>query len=321
MVKVDLYGDIRSTCTQRVLILLEELNLKYDMNHIDLEKNEQKTLEFLKLQPFGKIPALKYDDRIVFESRSILRYISRNNVDIKDLYGGTDVDIWLEVESQNFYPCASKIIYEKLFKKWKGEKCDTSVVDENLEQLKRVLDVYDNRLSDFSYIAGNDFTIADISHIPCINYLLKCGYKQLFKKYDNVYRWIKQIVKRESVTYISNEEFEKTVKYNFFDVKSKDEETKSEQVSQSEEVSRSEQVSQSEDYDTPYHMLRYKTKSDNSSKKNKKETKSKIDMETFDRKKDTYQKFLKQWDKEVENKRKKKDKNFPEVKQSIKLNL
>jgi glutathione S-transferase len=209
MVVVDLYGDSRSTCTQRVLILLEELQLKYNLNKIDILKNEHKTSEFVTLQPFGKIPAMKYDDRVVFESRSMLRYISRNNVDIKDLYGGTDVDIWLEAESQNFYPPANAIVYEKLFKKWSGNKPDLDIVNKNLEELDKVLNVYDQRLSLVPFIAGEEFTIADISHIPYINYLLKCGYKQIFKKYTNVYRWIKKIIKRESVQYVLSEEFGK----------------------------------------------------------------------------------------------------------------
>jgi glutathione S-transferase len=205
MVQVDVYGDARATCTQRVIVLLEELDLKYDIKHIDLMKGEQKTKEFLELQPFGKVPVVKYDDRVLFESRSILRYISKNNTENKDLYGGTDVDIWLEAESQNYNPPASKIVYEKVFKKWRGERADMEVVKASVEELKRVLDVYEKRLSSVPYIAGDEFSIADISHIPYTNLLLKCGYKSLYKDRPNVYRWIKRIIKRESVQYIINQ--------------------------------------------------------------------------------------------------------------------
>lgn len=205
MVQVDVYGDARATCTQRVIVLLEELDLKYDVKHIDLMKGEQKTKEFLELQPFGKVPVVKYDDRVLFESRSILRYIAKNNIENKDLYGGTDVDIWLEAESQNYNPPASKIVYEKVFKKWRGERADMEVVKASVEELERVLDVYEKRLSSVPYIAGDEFSIADISHIPYTNLLLKCGYKSLYKDRPNVYRWIKRIIKRESVQYIINQ--------------------------------------------------------------------------------------------------------------------
>jgi glutathione S-transferase len=205
MVQVDIYGDARATCTQRVIVLLEELDLKYDVKHIDLMRGEQKTKEFLELQPFGKVPVVKYDDRVLFESRSILRYIAKNNTENKDLYGGTDVDIWLEVESQNYNPPASKIVYEKVFKKWRGESADMDVVKRSVEELESVLDVYEKRLETVSYIAGDEFSIADISHIPYTNLLLKCGYKSLYKDRPNVYRWLKRIIKRDSVQYIINQ--------------------------------------------------------------------------------------------------------------------
>ena len=202
MVRVEVYGDVRATCTQRVMILLEELDLKYTVVPVDLTKGEHKSEEFRKLQPFGKVPAVKYDDRILFESRSILRYIAKNNQDIKDLLGGVEADVWLEAESQNYNPPVSRIVNEKVFKKWRGERADMDVIKTSVEELERVLDVYETRLSTVPFLGGEQFSIADISHIPYTNYLLKCGYKNLFKDRPNVYRWLKKIIKRDSVQYL-----------------------------------------------------------------------------------------------------------------------
>lgn len=199
MVQVNVYGDAKATCTQRVLLLLEELSLKYELQSIDLSKREQRGEEFMKLQPFGKVPAVEYDDRVLFESRSILRYIAKNNNDIHDLLGDVDTDIWLEVESQNYNPHVSKIVNERLFKKWRGEKPDKEIVENELRALEAVLDVYEKRLSESTFIGGDEFSIADISHIPYTNYMLRCGYKELYKSRPNVYRWVKQIIKRSSV--------------------------------------------------------------------------------------------------------------------------
>ena len=66
MVRVNVYGDVKATCTQRVLILLEELNLKYEVKSVDLGKGEQRGEEFMKLQPFGKVPAVEYDELTKF---------------------------------------------------------------------------------------------------------------------------------------------------------------------------------------------------------------------------------------------------------------
>lgn len=214
MVNVVVYGDYKALCTQRVLIMLEELNLKYELKKVDLSKGEQRESEFLKLNPFGKVPAIEYGDRTLFESRSILRYIAKNNLDIEDLLGSTDTDLWLEVESQQFNPPASKIVYEKVFKKWSDEtqdkpdkqgKPDQDILADSVKSLERVLDVYETQLENNTYISGDTYSIADISHIPYINQLLKCGYKNIFKSRPNVYKWIKKIIKRETVQSVLSE--------------------------------------------------------------------------------------------------------------------
>ena len=207
MVNVEVYGDTKALCTQRVLIMLEELNLKYSLKPVDLSKGEQREPEFLKLNPFGQVPVIDYGDRTLFESRSILRYIAKNNLDIEDLLCSTDTDLWLEVESQQFNPPASKIIYEKIYKKMTDEiqKPDQDTLADSVKSLERVLNVYEKQLETNTYISGETFTIADISHIPVINQLLKCGYKNLFKSRPNVYKWIKKIIKRESAQAVLSE--------------------------------------------------------------------------------------------------------------------
>lgn len=203
MVTLTVYGDPKSTCTQRILILLEELKLKYTLETVDLKKEAHKDSTFLALQPFGKVPVIVYGDKVIFESRSILRYISKNNIEDVDLTldNSYEVDMWLEAESQNFNPLISKIVYEKLFKAWKKQDTDEHLVRETLEGFKKVLDVYESRLSASKYIGGDHFSIADISHIPYLNYFLKSdsSYKALLKEYPRVYKWFKRLMMRDAV--------------------------------------------------------------------------------------------------------------------------
>jgi glutathione S-transferase len=205
MVKLTVYGDKIATCTQRVLILLEELNLKYELREIDLMKGQQKDVRYLQLQPFGKVPAVIYGDYNLFESRSILRYIAKNNTEDIDLTLNDSpyVDMWLEVESQNFNSPISKFIYEKVFKKWKDPEAiiDESVLMSALEELSSVFDVYESRLSESKYIGGTLFSIADISNIPYLHMFVTSGseYKTFLKKYPRVYKWYKRMLMKESV--------------------------------------------------------------------------------------------------------------------------
>lgn len=185
MVTVTLHGDRMSPCTLRIEILLEELNLKYNF-----ESNCAQT-------------SVTYGDNHLYETRSILRYISKNNTDDLDLTldDAFEVDMWLETESQMFNPLISKIVNEKLFKKWEHKKPDESLVRETLEELKQVLDKYEARLSESKYIGGDYFSIADISHIPYLNFFVTCNssYKSFLKEYPHVYKWFKRMMMRESV--------------------------------------------------------------------------------------------------------------------------
>ncbi len=199
MVQVKVYGHAKATCTQRVLILLEELELKYEFIEVDIAAGEQKEPAYKEMQPFGKVPVVKYGDKTLFESRSILRYIAKNNKDPVDLLGDVYCDIWLEAESQNFNPYISAIVNERVFKKLRGEEANEEVVKNNLKSLESVLDVYEGRLASQDYIGGDSFSIADISHIPYAYAFLKCGYKETVKSRPNVYNWMKRIMRREAV--------------------------------------------------------------------------------------------------------------------------
>lgn len=208
--KITIYGSKMATCTQRVLILLEELELPYKLYEIDLASGEHKSKEFLQLNPFGKVPVLKYkesedsDERILYESRCILRFLSNKHDNETDYYPDSKCDMWLEIESQNLNPPLSKIVYEKVFKQIDGEsEVDQKVIDLALKDLDKVLNIYEKNLNS-KFISGDTFTIADITCIPYLNYLVKCEGKKYLKQYPKLYHWFKKVKSRESVKKIVN---------------------------------------------------------------------------------------------------------------------
>lgn len=210
--KITIYGSKMATCTQRVLILLEELNLPYKLYEIDLASGEQKSKQFLKLNPFGKVPVLKYqesedsDERILYESRCILRFLA-NKHDIEiDFYPDSKCDMWLEIESQHLNQPLSTIVNEKVFKQMRGEsqcKIDEELVMSALTDLDSVLSIYEDNLNS-KFISGDTFTIADIACIPYLNYFVKSQGKSYLKRYPKFYHWFKKVKSRESVKKILN---------------------------------------------------------------------------------------------------------------------
>jgi Glutathione S-transferase len=63
--------------TSRVLVTILEKELPYELILIDIAKGDQKSEDYKKLQPFGKVPALDDDGFSMFESRAICKYLSR----------------------------------------------------------------------------------------------------------------------------------------------------------------------------------------------------------------------------------------------------
>ncbi|PKS05505.1 hypothetical protein jhhlp_008883 [Lomentospora prolificans] len=76
---IKLYGSRQSSCTQRVLVVLSELGLDYEISDINLQLGEHKCPEYIQdSHLFGLIPALE-DDRVrLFESRAICKYLLAN---------------------------------------------------------------------------------------------------------------------------------------------------------------------------------------------------------------------------------------------------
>ncbi|KAK9807515.1 hypothetical protein WJX72_001273 [[Myrmecia] bisecta] len=194
-----------STCTKRVIALLEELQVPYEVVTIDLTKGEQKRPEYVKLQPFGKIPVLEDPDTgiTIFESRSILRYLANKYQDKAGSLVGTDaksralVDNWLEAEGQNFNPPAGNIVFERVFKAWRGQAADEAAVQKELPKLEAVLDAYETILAQRPYLAGDDFSIADLSHLPYLSLLMTAaGVSDPVNKRPHVKAWWDRISSR-----------------------------------------------------------------------------------------------------------------------------
>lgn len=74
---IKLHGVQQSTCTRRVLVVLEEKKVPYELVKVDFMAKEHKSEAFLKLQPFGKVPVLEDDGGFIYESRAIAKYIAK----------------------------------------------------------------------------------------------------------------------------------------------------------------------------------------------------------------------------------------------------
>lgn len=106
------------------------------------------------------------------------------------------VYVWMEVESQQFDPPASKLIWELKIKPMLGMTTDDTAVEENEGKLGKILDVYEARLKQSKYLAGDCFTMADLNHLPSVNYLMDSRTRKVFDARPRVGAWCADILAR-----------------------------------------------------------------------------------------------------------------------------
>ncbi|KAJ7458216.1 glutathione S-transferase, partial [Mycena latifolia] len=126
-----------------------------------------KTAEYLAIHPFGQ-----HDGGfILHESRAICRYLAEKYADQgppllpRGLQERAVFDQAASVEFANFHPHCQKIPYEAFEKPRRGLPTDQTVVDTAVAALSTILDVYEVILSKHRFLAGDEFTGADLFHL------------------------------------------------------------------------------------------------------------------------------------------------------------
>ncbi|KAF9664158.1 hypothetical protein SADUNF_Sadunf17G0127000 [Salix dunnii] len=202
---VKVYGPATAVCPQRVMVCLLEKGVEFDLVHVDLDSGEQKLPEFLLKQPFGQVPVVEDGDFRLYESRAIIRYYAAKYEDRgPNLIGSTLeeralVDQWLEIEAHNFNDLVFNIIFQVVILPRIGQEGDSDLVKTLEEKLEKVLDVYEKRLSRSRYLAGESFTLADLSHMPATRYLIsEAGLGHLVKDRKKLNAWWEDISSRPS---------------------------------------------------------------------------------------------------------------------------
>ncbi|XAR58105.1 Glutathione transferase [Bertholletia excelsa] len=197
------YGPVRAACPQRVLACLLEMGVEFELIRVDLDSGEHKQPDFLLRQPFGQVPAIEDGDFRLFESRAIIRYYATKYVERgTNLIGSTLeekalVDQWLEVEAHNFNDLVYTIVLQLVVFPKMGQRGDLALVRSCEEKLEKVLDVYEERLSKSHYLAADFFSLADLSHLPAIRYLMnEAGMGHLVRNRKNVNSWWMDISSR-----------------------------------------------------------------------------------------------------------------------------
>ena len=196
--------DVYSMATpngHKVHIMLEECGLPYRAHNVDIGEGDQFKPEFLAISPNNKIPAIVDPDGpdgkpfSVFESGAILIYLASK---VDKFLGKTDTEKftvlqWLMFQMGGLGPMLGQAHH---FRIYAPEKIDYAV-NRYTNEAKRLYGVMDRQLAKHAYIAGEDYTIADIACFPWTRSWKNQGID--WDDYPHAKRWHDEIAARPAV--------------------------------------------------------------------------------------------------------------------------
>lgn len=196
------YGHPASTCTRKVLMTLAEKGQASEFVMVDIMKGDGHAPEHLERQPWGQVPVLEEDDGWqLIESRAIIRHLDATLPGValtpKDARAHAKMEQWISIEAANFTPGVMKILYQLLFGRMRGQEPNMALVEEGRTAVKKAVAVMDKELAGQDYLAG-EFSLADISFAPYIEYLFTVGEGGLITDAANVGAWWKRVSERET---------------------------------------------------------------------------------------------------------------------------
>jgi GSH-dependent disulfide-bond oxidoreductase len=192
----------------KVSIMLEEIGLPYEAHLVDFGKGDQRTPEYLSLNPYGKIPAII--DPVgpggkplpLFESGAILLYLAEKTGKLMPAGPAARYETleWLFFQIGAMGPMFGQVGY---FHKFVGREIeDKRPLHRYRDEAKRILAVIDTRLAERTWIMGDDYTIADISMLGWVRNLIgfyDAGELVGFAELKHVPAWLERGLARPAV--------------------------------------------------------------------------------------------------------------------------
>jgi glutathione S-transferase len=195
---IKLYTFPPSTNSRKVRIALLEKGLEFERINIDLTKREQKNPDYLKIHPFGQIPALDDEGFIVYDSTIINEYLEDEypypSLMPRDSEGRARVRLLEDFRDSHFNPFFVHIIHET--RKPEGER-DGARIDAAKAEITHAFDRTEKELQNKDYLVGS-FSLADVAFMSNIELLDRFGIPVDAAKYPKTVAWIARLKARPS---------------------------------------------------------------------------------------------------------------------------
>ena len=180
---------------KKISIMLEEIGYEYKVTKIDISNDEQFKPEFKKISPFSKIPVIidHKNNKTIFESGAILIYLGELSGKFYDKDNRTDINQWLMAQMGYIGPMLGQHHQFHHYNPGKSEFGE----ERYFKISKRIYSEVDEVLSKTKFLAGDEYTIADIATFP---WFARHEWHDIgIQNFKNLSRWYEEISKRDGV--------------------------------------------------------------------------------------------------------------------------
>ena len=195
---IKLYTFPPSTNSRKVRIALLEKGLEFQRINVDLSKREQKNPEYLKIHPFGQVPALDDEGFIIYDSTVINEYLEDEypypSLMPKDSEGRARARLMEDFRDTHFNVSCVHIMQE--MRKPEGER-DGQRIDNARAAILQAFDRIETELNGNEYLAGS-FSLADIAFMANLELLERFAIPVDAGKYSQTAAWINRLKARPS---------------------------------------------------------------------------------------------------------------------------
>jgi glutathione S-transferase len=164
-----LYTNLFSPNARKVHAVATELGIELETQTVDLRGGEQRTPEYLALNPNGKVPTLVDGDTILWESNAIMCYLAgKGDTELWPKSAKRyDILRWMFWESNHLTNALNRLFVQKFFNR---DNPDQDVIESATKSFRKYAAILDGNLADKQYVTGDTLTLADFAIGVCFGY-------------------------------------------------------------------------------------------------------------------------------------------------------
>jgi glutathione S-transferase len=183
---------------QKIRFALNELGLDCETIHVDLLKREQRSPEFLALNPYGRVPVLVDEDLTLWESHAILAYLGEKTGRLWPTSPARRADAlrWLFFLTSAISPPATEVAFNRIAVKLSGGTPDEAAIARGEAALPDPIRIIDQHLASRKWMLGAEFSLVDCDYGPTFNILDRAGFR--FGEFPRVNAYLEAIRSRRA---------------------------------------------------------------------------------------------------------------------------